>query len=133
MAAGRTGRNFGLAACALALAGCSGLDKLTGEPPPKDPNTVPVKYEQDVATFLLTNLTDKADYRGALIAPPALRPVGGSQRYVVCVVLNGSNRRKDKAAIYLGGVLTQFIDATPQQCADAQYHPFRELDLVRPG
>jgi len=133
MARNRMRASRWLLPAALLLAGCSGLDKLTSGPPPKDPNTVPVKYEQDVATFLLTHLSDKNDFRGAMIAPPALRPVGTSQRYVVCVILNGSNQRKDKVAVYLAGELTQFVNSTAEQCADAQYHPFRELEQVRPG
>jgi hypothetical protein len=32
----------------------------------------------------------------------------------------------------LAGEPTQFIDAMPQQCSDAAYQPFTELQTVKP-
>jgi hypothetical protein len=29
--------------------------------------------------------------------------------------------------------MTQFIDATPEQCADAVYQPFKELEAATPS
>jgi hypothetical protein len=29
--------------------------------------------------------------------------------------------------------MTQFIDATPEQCANAAYQPFKELDAAVPA
>lgn len=124
----------------LALAGCSGGfpgfggTKRARPAPAVDLNLFPANYRNQVAMLLRTTLTDPADFSGALIAPPVLKPVAESPNlhYVVCVQLNGHNERKTKVVIYLGGDPTQYVDATPQQCADAAYQPFTELQNVRP-
>jgi hypothetical protein len=115
----------------IIVAGCS----WSGKPKPAetvDPNAYPANYRTQIVTLLTTLLTDRADFRGALIAPPALKPVGQSQHYVVCLQLNGHNQHKDKVVIYLAGVPTQYIDSKPEQCADAAYQPFKELEDMTP-
>jgi hypothetical protein len=127
MSIGRAGIAVLLAS--LTIAGCS------GEPKPAaivDPNVLPAKYRDQIATYLLTQLTDREDFRGALIGAPTLKPVGSSQRIVVCVQFNGHNRRTDKVVIFLAGMITQFVDSKPEQCADAAYQPFPELAEVMP-
>jgi hypothetical protein len=124
---------------ALALAGCSGGNLFGG---PKrdqpasavDPNLYPSNYRKQIATLLSTTLRDRADFHGALIAEPALRQVAESSapHYVVCVQLNGRNQPRAKVVIYLDGVPTQFIDATPEQCAGVAYQSFTELELEMP-
>jgi hypothetical protein len=124
---------------ALALAGCSGgLFGGPKRPQPEvtvDPNLYPSNYRQQVAALLETQLTDRADFVNALIAPPALKPVAESPNlhYVVCVQLSGHNEHKSKVVIYLGGAPAQYIDPTPQQCGDAVYQPFPELQYHQPG
>jgi hypothetical protein len=127
----RTGAAFLLAA--LVLAGCSG----GGFGGPKraqpvatvDPNLFPSNYRQEVAALLQTQLTDRADFANAMIAAPALKPVAASPNlhYVVCVQLNGYGEQRTKVVIFLGGTPAQYIDATPQQCGDAAYQQFQEL------
>jgi hypothetical protein len=127
MRIGATG--IAVALVLMTVAGC------TAEPKPTasvDPNAVPAKYRDQIATYLLTQLTDREDYRGALIGVPTLKPVGSSQRIVVCVQLNGHNRRNDKVVIYFAGMITQFLDSKPEQCADAAYQPFQELAAMMP-
>ena len=115
----------------ISIAGCSGFGKPKPEPV-VDPNAYPANYRTQIVTLLTTTLTDRADFRGALIAAPALKPVGDSQRYVVCLQLNGHNQRRDKVVIYLAGVPNFFLDAKPEQCADAAYQPFKELEAETP-
>ena len=110
----------------LAAAGCS-----TPAPEPA-PDTYPANYKSQISTFLMTTLTDRADFRNSLIAAPAMKPVGNSQHYVACVQLNGHNQHKDKAVVYLVGVINQYVDATPEQCAGAAYEPFKELAAATP-
>jgi hypothetical protein len=126
---------------AIALAGCSGGFPGFGGPkkpkaplPTVDPNLYPSNYRQQIAYLLSRNLTDRADFFNAMIAPPALKPVADSTNlhYVVCVLLNGHNVQKTKVVIYLGGDPTQFVDATPQQCDGAAYQPFAELKAQVP-
>jgi hypothetical protein len=99
-----------------------------------DPNHYPADYRMQVAHLLSTLLKDRADFYGAVISPPTLKPVAGSpnQHYVVCVQLNGHNVQRNKVVVYLAGQPTQFIDAGPQQCGDAAYQPFGELQTVKP-
>jgi hypothetical protein len=121
----------GLALALCAAAGCTS-NKSKPEAVAVDPNLYPAGYKQQLATFLSTQLLDPADFRFSFVAPPVLMQVGDSQHYVVCVMLNGRNQHKDKVAIYLAGAITQFIDAQPDQCANAAYEPFKELAALTP-
>jgi hypothetical protein len=124
---------------AAALAGCSGLNFHLGSNSAQpavtvDPNLYPTNYRMQIARLLATLLKDRADFYGALISQPTLKPVADSpnQHYVVCVQLNGHNVQRNKVVIYLAGQPTQFIDSAPQQCSDAAYQPFTELQTVKP-
>jgi hypothetical protein len=124
----RTGMAMLLAA--VAATGCSNTAK---QAPTADSNVLPANYKDQIATFLSTVLSDRADFRNSLIATPVLKQVGDSQHYVVCVQLNGHNQHKDKAVIYLDTSINQYVDATPGQCADAAYQPFKELAVLSPA
>ncbi len=115
----------------LALAGCSGA-KPTVVP---DPNPFPANYRRQVVTLLTTSLSERAAFVGAQIAPPVLKTIPGGQmpHYVVCLQLNSSTGPKTKAVIYLQGVPNEFIDAKPEECADAAYQPFGELQAAMPA
>ena len=128
------GFRVGISAALLAasVAGCS-FNTQHPPAPVVDPNLMPQNYRKQIAIYLSTELPDRADFRGARIAPPALKPVGGeTPRYVVCVQFNGRSQIKNKMAIYLAGEITQFLDAAPEQCSDAVYQPFTELEQVGP-
>jgi hypothetical protein len=114
---------------AAALAGCS-KDKQTAV---IDANALPTNYRGALVAFLRQSLTNRADFRGAMISEPVLKPVGESQHYIVCVQFNPRSQIKTKVAVFLSGQMTQFIDATPEQCADATYQPFKELDAAIPA
>jgi hypothetical protein len=113
-----------------ALAGCSGFSK--NQPATPDPNVLPANYRSTLVVFLRQSLTNRSDFRGAMISEPALKPIEQSQHYVVCVQFNPRSAIKTKAAVYLSGQMTQFIDATSDQCADAAYQPFKELEAASP-
>jgi hypothetical protein len=125
---------------AAALAGCSGLNfHLGGSNSAQtaatvDPNLYPADYRMQIARLLSTLLKDRADFYGALISPPTLKSVAGSpnQHYVVCVQLDGHNVQKNKVVVFLAGQPTQFVDSGPQQCGDAAYQSFGELQTVKP-
>ena len=124
---------------ALALAGCSGGSMFGG---PKrdqpaavvDPNLYPSNYRRQIAAMLALLLTERADFHGALIAQPELKPVVGSStpHYVVCVQLSLHRQPRTKVAIFLGGDPTQFVDATPEQCTGVAYQSFTELETETP-
>jgi hypothetical protein len=113
-----------------ALAGCSNKNQQTAA---IDPNAMPTNYRTALVAFLRQSLTNRADFRGAMISEPALKPIGGSQHYTVCIQFTARSLLKTKAAVYLAGQMTQFVDATPEQCADASYQPFKELDAAVPS
>jgi hypothetical protein len=116
-----------LLAASVVIAGCSSTPK-----PAADANVLPTDYRNQVATYLGQVVSDRADFRSSLIGAPVLKQVGASEHYVVCVMLNGRNQHKEKLVIYLGANINQFIDATPGQCADAAYQPFKELAALLP-
>jgi hypothetical protein len=117
---------------ATVLAGCSGFGGPKKDAAPIDPNTYPASYRTQIAAFLRQSLGSRADFRGALIAQPTLMPIGDSQRYMVCVQFHGNGQVKTKVAIYFAGMISQFLDATPEQCGTAAYTPFTELAAALP-
>lgn len=114
---------------ALMLAGCSGPKKDVAI----DPNAYPANYRKQIADFLKQSLTNRADFRGALISAPILMPVGNSPRYAVCVQFHGNGVIKNKVAIYFAAQLAQFVDSTPEQCGSVAYTPFTELAAAMPS
>jgi hypothetical protein len=118
-----------LVMAAVALGGCSARK----EQQAVDPNALPTNYRGTLVAFLRQSLTNRADFRGAMISEPALKPVGPSQHYIVCIQFNPRSQIKTKAAVFLSGQMTQFIDASPEQCADAVFSPFKELDAAIPS
>ena len=125
-------------ALALALAGCSGWGQSTTTPAQVDPNLYPAKYKEEVVTFLRTYLNNPAKVRDAAISVPALRPVDKETRYVACVRYNarGSENRyigiEEKAALFWGGRLNQFLSSTPEWCANVLYQRFPEAEALVP-
>jgi hypothetical protein len=115
-----------------ALAGCSGFSK-PQQAASTDPNVFPANYRSSLLAFLRQSLTNRSDFRGVMLSEPAIKPVGQSQHYVVCVQFNPQSKIKTKAAVYLSGQITQFVDAGPEQCADAAYQPFNELEAANPA
>lgn len=134
-------RGAAVAAVMLAaglLGACSGgFSGFGGKRAPEtvvNPDPYPANYRRQIATMLATGLHNRADFRGAFIAPPAMKAVAESQsqHYVVCVLLTGNNDKRNKAVVYLEGRPNQFIDATPEQCDGAPYQPFTELESEQP-
>jgi hypothetical protein len=130
-------RNFrrGVLTALLApfLAGCS-FNTQHPVTPQVDPNLYPQNYRKLLAVYLSQELNDRADFFGAHVSQAVLKPVGGTEpRYVVCIQFNGHSEIKNKMVIYLAGQITQFVDAAPEQCSDAVYQPFTELEQVAPG
>jgi len=123
----------------LALGGCSSVGSLFGgskNEPVVDPNLFPGNYKQEVLDTLRTTLVEPSNVRDAFITDPVLAPVGGEQRYIVCVRANSRNAAmqyqgpKDRIGYFYGGHLNQLVAATPEQCARAPYKPFPELERL---
>jgi hypothetical protein len=121
-----------LAVLLLTLAGCSSWwDK---KEPPVDPNLFPTDYKKEILDTMRNALTVNTNVRDASISAPVLAPVGKEQRYTACVRSNSRDisgaytGAKDRIAYFYGGHLNQLVEATPEQCANAAYTPFPELE-----
>lgn len=115
---------------AFALGACSGDKKDLA-----DPNVFPTAYRQEILNTLTTTLDDPTGVRDAFITEPMLRTVTGTdQRYAVCVRANARNLArhyegpKDRIAYFYGGHLNQLVEATKEQCGNAPYKPWPELE-----
>jgi ABC-type Fe3+-hydroxamate transport system substrate-binding protein len=121
-----------LTALAIALAACASDSKREN----LDPNIFPTNYKQEILDTLSRTLDDPANIRDAFISDPVLAPVAKDQRYIICVRYNSRNLRqqyagsKDRIGYFYGGHLNQLVDATPEQCGNASYKPFPELEKL---
>jgi len=122
-----------LSVFALAVAGCSSSGKA---PPEEDPNVFPSTYKDEILNTLTSVLDDPTNIRGAYISDPVLRTVGKDQRYTVCVRSDSRDANKqyggskDRIGFFYGGHLNQLVDATKEQCGNAPYKPFPELEKL---
>jgi len=126
------GNWFVVAAVALALAACSN-DKKKDD---VDPNLFPAEYKNEILNTMTTLLADPTNVRDAYITEPVLRPVALEQRYIVCVRSNSRNAARhylgseDRIAYFYGGHLNQLVEASKEQCGNAAYKPFPELEKL---
>jgi len=121
-----------------ALAGCaSGERDLAGGETKggASVNIFPDKSRAEILAYQRSYLNDPTGIRTAAITQPALRKVGSVERYVVCVRFNAKAATgayagvRDHMAIFLAGKLDQMA-ATREECKDAAYEPFPELERL---
>jgi hypothetical protein len=133
------GRNLSLAGLVLALlGGCAAPEERITGPETKggaSVNLVPNNYRAEIIAYQRSYLNDPTGIRSATISQPALRSVGSTERYVVCVRFNAKNPNgayagvRDHLAIFLAGKLDQ-MGPSREQCKDAVYEPFPELERL---
>jgi hypothetical protein len=122
-------------AVVLALAACSSSTKT----PEENPNQFPANYKTEVLTTMIGVLDDPTLVRDAYISEPVIRRAGNEERYIVCVRSNSRNAAKqyegskDRIAYFYAGNLTQMVEATKEQCGNAAYKPFPELEKFCPA
>lgn len=125
---------FAAMALALGLAACGGVHNqptIRGEA-----NIVPASYKAEILAFLRTYLNDPTKIRGAFVSEPALTQVVGTQRYASCLRFNARKSNgeyegsKDRLVLFLSGRLDTMVPAKPDQCANAAYQPFPELERL---
>jgi hypothetical protein len=103
---------------------------------PENPNITPTNYRAEIINQIQVTLDDPSGIREAFIAEPALKPSGTETRYIACLRFNARNKDgtymgvKEKAAFFYGGHLTTMLDATKEQCGNAPYQPFPELEKL---
>ena len=118
---------------AVSLIGCSGS---SSKQPEENPNVFPADYKNEILLTMTNTLEDPTNIRDAFISEPALRQAGKEERYVVCVRSDSRNANrnytgsKDRIGYFYAGHLNQLIDATKEQCGNAAYKPFPELEKL---
>ncbi|OCK55372.1 hypothetical protein [Bradyrhizobium sp. LMTR 3] len=124
----------------LALSACAASDEskpitftddrgVSSQPFPKN-------YRTEVLAFLKTYLNDPVGVRGAVMAEPIERVVGGRLRYVVCLRFSpresdgGYREPRERAILFVDGRLDRIIENGAELCAGLAYAPFAELEKL---
>jgi hypothetical protein len=146
----------------LVLGGCShglGFGNAAAADDP-DINVYPANYKPDLLGAMHAYLNDPTGIRDAGISDPALKAVGGLQRYVVCLRFNAKKHgsdyagAKEIAAVFVAGRFDRFVEKAhtehaehaeraehaehaehgeqggAEQCAGLAYAPFPELEKL---
>ena len=122
-----------LSALAAGLIGCSSGSR---KQPEENPNVFPADYKNEILLTMTNTLEDPTNIRGAFISEPVLRSAGKDERYVVCVRSDSRNANKnytgskDRIGYFYAGHLNQLVDASKEQCGNAAYKPFPELEKL---
>ena len=122
-----------LSALAVGLIGCSSKGS---KEPEENPNAFPADHKNEILLTLTNMLDNPTNVRDAFISEPVLRQAGKEQRYVICVRSNSRDGAgqytgsTDRIGYFYAGHLTQLIDATKEQCGNAVYKPFPELEKL---
>jgi hypothetical protein len=96
----------------------------------------PQNYRPELLAFLRTYLNDPRGVRGAMIADPVQRTVGGRLRYVAC--LRYSVRESDgtfkparvRAVLYVDGRLDRMIEEGGEICENVTLAPFPDMEKL---
>jgi hypothetical protein len=125
-----------LAALAPVLAGCSSEWTNQQERMTQANTTPPISYKTDITAFMRTYLNDPTGVRGASVSQPALRTIDGLNRYTVCLRYTARKSSgqyapaKESIVLFRDGRLDRMIDNARDQCKDAAYQPFPELEQL---
>ncbi len=120
----------------LCLGGCAGHHRDAGNGGDEGINAFPANYKADILAAMHAYFNDPTGIRDASIAAPALKTVGETTRYVVCVHFNAKQNgtsyagARDFAAVFVGGRFDRFVETPREQCAGASYGPFPELERL---
>jgi hypothetical protein len=99
-------------------------------------NIAPTNYKEDTIAFLRTYLNEPTGIREAAISQPVLKTIGGETRYVACLRFNAKKSNgeyagsKTRLAVFLSGRFDRLIETVRDQCNDADYAPFPELERL---
>ncbi len=122
---------LGLAACGGGPSGnVSFVESASGAQP------FPTAYRTDVLAFMRTYLNDPVGVRGAVLAEPVQRTVGGNMRYIVCIRYSAKdfNGRytpvQERGIAFVEGRLERVVDNSAELCAGANYQPFPDMEKM---
>lgn len=120
----------------FSLAGCNAEWMRAHERAEQAYTTPPSNHKADIVAFMHTYLNDPRGVREAFTSEPALRTLDNASRYVVCLRYNArkSNGQyagsKDSLVLFRDGRLDRIVDNAREQCKDARYLPFPELERM---
>jgi hypothetical protein len=120
----------------LLLPGCSSEWVAARERSAQANATVPANYRAEVLALMRTYLNDPSNVRDAFISAPELRTLDSTSRYSVCVRYNPRKSggqysgTKESVVLFSHGRLERIIDNAREQCSNAAYEPFRELETL---
>ena len=116
---------------------CSLFEKSPDKLPLVEVNLPPTNTRAGILALLEKQLVDRVGVREAYITEPKLQPIGTENRFVVCVRYNAKDGygqytgSLDFIAIYFAGKINQYIPATVDQCRNAAYQRFLELEALK--
>jgi hypothetical protein len=121
-----------LSALAAAVAAC------TPDKPKVEMNILPTHYKEEIVETLrkLFSTNDTTSVTNAMITEPVLRPVDKEQQYTICVRYTAYSAaykltaNAERIGYFYGGHLNQLVEASKEQCGNAAYKPFPELDKL---
>jgi len=119
----------------LCVGGC-GVHSDRHIPDDSEINVYPANYKADILAAMHVYFNDPTGIRDAAVAPPAIKRVPGATRYVVCVRFNAKQSGatyagiRDFAAVFRDGRFDHFVETAREQCADAVYAAFPELEKL---
>jgi len=96
----------------------------------------PNNYKSEIVSFMRTYLNNPVGVRGAVMAEPVQRVVGGRLRYVSCLRFSardsdGNYREpRERAILYVDGRLDRIIENASDPCAGAVYAPYPDLEKM---
>ena len=96
----------------------------------------PSNYRTELVAFMHTYLNNPVGVRGASLAEPVQRTIGGRSRYVSCVRFaeqqaDGNYREpRERAVVFVNGRLDRIAQNSPEACAGAVYASFPELEKM---
>jgi hypothetical protein len=101
-------------------------------------NAYPTNYKSNILAAMHAYLNDPTGIHDTAISEPALKSIGNSTRYVVCLKFNPKKNAseyagvKEIAAAFLLGRFDQFVETAHDLCAGVAYVPFPELQNLPP-
>jgi len=99
-------------------------------------NIYPTNYKPDILAAMHAYLNDPTGIHDTGISDPALKSVGGNNRYLVCLRFNAKKKGnaytgvKQIAAVFIAGRFDRFVEMVREQCDAATYKPFPELEKL---
>jgi hypothetical protein len=144
-------------AAALAVGACAHGMHASDTPSPEDAeiNAPPTNYKAEILGAMHAYFNDPTGLHEAAISEPAVKAVGNTHRYVVCIrftgkkIPGGRERERDRAkeanpdnaappekgpkelaAVFVAGRFDRFQEKAQEPCAGVAYAPFPELEKL---